>query len=39
MTKQIKQLLDEAQEEFENENFIDVKENLEAALELLEKMI
>ena len=39
MTKRIQQLLDEAQEEFENENFIDVKENLEAALELLEKMI
>lgn len=39
MIKQIKQLLDEAQEEFDDENYIDVKENLEAALELLEKMI
>ena len=39
MTKQIKQFLDEAQEEFDNENYIDVKDGLEKALELLAQMI
>ena len=39
MEKRIKQLLDEAQEEFDNENHIDVKESLETALELILKMI
>ncbi len=39
MTKRIQQLLDEAQEEFDNENYIDVKESLETALELILKMI
>ena len=39
MEKRIKQLLDEAQEELENEDFTDLKISLEAALELVSLMI
>ena len=39
MEKRIKQLLDEAQEELDNENYIDVKESLQTALKLILKMI
>ena len=39
MTKRIQQLLDEAQEELDNENYTDLKISLETALELILKMI
>ena len=39
MEKQIKQFLDEAIEELDNENYLDVKINLEKALESLSEMI
>ncbi len=39
MEKRIKQLLDEAQEELENEDFTDLKISLETALELVSEMI
>ena len=39
MEKRIKQLLDEAQEELENEDFTDLKISLESALEILQEMI
>ena len=39
MTKQIKQLLDEAQEELDNENYTDLKISLDTILEILEEII
>ena len=39
MTKQIKQLLDEAQEEFDNEDYTDLKISLETILGILEEII